>query len=777
MSTAEKILVVDDEPQVLVALEDLLGDDYVVLKTESPEDALQLMQQDPDIAVVMTDQRMPKMTGDELLSRVGDSSDARRILVTGFADLSAVIRAVNDGKIFAYVTKPWNSQDLRTKVGQAVDHFRLAKQLAHERRLLLDLMDNSPDGIYFKDHSLRFERVNRAWAHSLGVDEVSSLLGKRLDEVVAPFEDVSDVMTEEQRMLGDGKPAIDVVRRRLSAGRPAWISETKAPIRGGSGEVIGLVGIARDVTERIAAENALRKSEERYRNQSHVLNSILESMGEGLIVADSGGRFLLVNRQAEAVLGMSIQGHTSANWTLSFGIYQADRKTPLTPAEDPLVLAMQGRTTAEMQLFIRNAKVSGTDVAVSAAPLIGSDNRVAGGVMVLRDVTAQLRLEQQLTQSQKMEAIGRLAGGIAHDFSNLLAVIQGYGELLLQRLDEQDPNRGDMQEILEATYRAGTLTRQLLAFSRRRLVQPKVLDLNSVVENVEKMLRRVIGEDVQLTTQLDPQLGKVKADTAQIEQVLLNLTINARDAMAHGGTISVRTANVLFSPVESSDPATPHVLLAVRDTGSGMDDETQRQMFEPFFTTKEVGRGTGLGLSTVYGIVQQGNGSIVVDSEIGHGTELKIYLPRVDATNDDVQPERVSLPTGGVGTILLVEDDDAVRAVAARILTAQGYVVLETGDVAEARAWCKDPQRKIDLLLTDVVMPVLNGPQLAQELSAMRPDLRVLFMSGYAGGASVREGFLEGQEAFIEKPFSPSSLALKVREVLGLENGAAQASR
>jgi len=634
----QRILLVDDEPQVLLALEDLLADDFAVLKTASPEEALKLVANDRDIAVVLSDQRMPQMTGDELLARIDASSAAKRILVTAFADLSAVIRAVNNGQLFAYVTKPWNPNDLVLMVQKAADNFRLSQELSRERRLL---------------------------------------------------------------------------------------------------------------------------------------SSILHSLDEGIVAADREGNTLLFNPQAAKILGTRERQLNPRTWTRDFGVFTADRRQNLPLASDPLSRAVAGDKASEIEAWVKNGSVRGATVAMTGTPLVGDHNDVMGGVAVLRDVTRQRDLEAQLSQSQKMEAIGRLAGGVAHDFNNLLAVIQSYAELLREDSRDHEPRRDDLDEILAATRRAAALTKQLLAFSRSEPVQPTELCLSEVVTGIEKMLRRVIGEDIELCTEL-ASLGVVRADAGQLDQVILNLSINARDAMAGGGQLTISTQNVTFEK-DSGDPRVDippgeYVVLAVTDSGIGMDLATQRRIFEPFFTTKEVGQGTGLGLATVYGIVQQSGGHIRVYSELGHGTAFKLYFPRLDAvpTTPDPKPERPMISTGS-GTVLIVEDDSAVRQVAARVLRDRGYTVLEARRPSEARRICAGHGSTIDLLLTDVIMPECTGTELARELSQLYPRMRVVYMSGYPGGAASRLGALGHGSAYLEKPFSPLTLTEKIAGALSVD--------
>jgi signal transduction histidine kinase len=390
---------------------------------------------------------------------------------------------------------------------------------------------------------------------------------------------------------------------------------------------------------------------------------------------------------------------------------------------------------------------------------------------IIKDVTERKTLEMQLFQAQKMEAIGQLTGGIAHDFNNLLTIVNGYSEMLLQTLPASDPQRDNAVQIKEAGERAVLLTRQLLAFSRRQMLEPKVLELNAVVTNTEKMLTRMIGEDIQLVTALMPRLGRVKADPGQIEQVIVNLAVNARDAMPQGGKLTIETANVEldenFARRHVVVKPGQYVMLAASDTGCGMDAETQKRIFEPFFTTKERGKGTGLGLATVYGIVKQSGGSIWVYSEVGRGTTFKMYLPRVEEEPDAVLPGTVrAAPLKGTETILLVEDDTPLRKLTLAILRHGGYDVLSAASREEALQLCGRHQGPIHLMLTDVVMPGRSVREFVEQLASTRPAMKVLHMSGYTDDTVVRHGVMEQSVAFLQKPFTTHSLLRKVREVL-----------
>jgi two-component system, cell cycle sensor histidine kinase and response regulator CckA len=402
-----------------------------------------------------------------------------------------------------------------------------------------------------------------------------------------------------------------------------------------------------------------------------------------------------------------------------------------------------------------------------------------GTCILSLDITEKKRAElelarnqDQLRQAQKMEAIGRLAGGVAHDFNNMLSVILSYAGLSLQAMAEDDPVRGDIREIQRAGERAAELTRQLLTFSRQQVLRPTILDLNDSVAGIRKMLRRLIGEDIELRTVVSPSLGMIKADPGEVEQVLMNLAVNARDAMPDGGTITIETANVelddRYAREHFGTTPGPHVMLAVSDTGAGMDAETQSKIFEPFFTTKAAGKGTGLGLSTVFGIVQRSGGSIWVYSEIGKGTTFKVYFPRATAGWDRKGPAVAVAPPERNQTILVVEDNEPLRELVVNILTRDGYEVIESATPQDALVRAASHPDAIHLLLTDVMMPVLTGPQLAERMRRTRPEMRVLFMSGFTGEVALPLGVGRGI-AFVQKPITPTALTSAVRAALAQE--------
>ncbi len=404
----------------------------------------------------------------------------------------------------------------------------------------------------------------------------------------------------------------------------------------------------------------------------------------------------------------------------------------------------------------------------SVSPILDQTGNTMGFLAIQRDITEHQRLEQQFIQAQKMEAVGRLAAGVAHDFNNLLTIINGHSALMLRRLPSDNPSRESFAEIKDAGERAAGLTRQLLAFSRQQVRTSAVLDLNTVVSNSLKMLRRLIGEDIELTFNPAPNVSNVCSDPGQIEQVLMNLAVNSRDAMPEGGKLTIETSNFKvdegYTAAHYSIPPGSYVMLAVSDTGCGMDAATQAKIFDPFFTTKEPGKGTGLGLATVYGIVKQNGGYVWVYSELGQGTTFKIYLPAV--LGKEEATERHQDNAGGSETVLLVEDEAKVRSLARIMLESEGYTVLEAPGSTEALRMASQHKGAIHMLLTDVVMPVMSGRELAERLAKMHPQMKILYMSGYTDDTVLRHGVLESGVAFLQKPFAPEVLVRKVREVL-----------
>ncbi len=515
----------------------------------------------------------------------------------------------------------------------------------------------------------------------------------------------------------------------------------------------------RDTTAHEAAEAALLERE-------RVYEATFDEALIGLAQTSLEGRFLLVNRRLCDLLGYTPEELRALDF---MAISHADETAQDVDAKERLIAGTLDRHTREKRYRRKDGSFIWASLTVSLHRHVSGDPSYF--IATLEDITERKRAEEEARQLHKMEAIGRLAGGIAHDFNNLLTAIVGYADLALNQLGADDPVSRDIQEIRVAGQSAASLTRQLLAFSRKQMLQPEVLDLNVVVTRLSGLLRRLIAEHIRLEWKPQIALNRVRADPGQIEQVILNLALNARDAMPRGGTLSIETANVELDAAYAADhpgaTTGKHVMLAISDTGIGMDRAVQDHVFEPFYTTKEPGKGTGLGLATVYGIVKQSGGSIFVYSEPARGTTFKIFLPCSDLAAEVVpaQPHTARAFVGNE-TILLVEDQPEVRAVARAALTRHGYTVLEANQGEEALQIEQNHHERIHLLLTDVVMPAMSGRELAQRLLQRRPDVRVLYASGYTDDAILHHGVIESGVAFIQKPFSPTSLLRKVREVL-----------
>lgn len=614
-------------------------------------------------------------------------------------------------------------------------------------------MNSAINGMAILDSTGRYTYVNPAYAKMLGCPNPESLLGNSWSEM-SNLEDVTPVRTELRNSLKEqGKwfGPITLLHRDGTV-VPLEVAITLLPDG-------GTICVTRDITQRVSAQRARAEAESKYL-------MLIEQVAAIGYIAEIGirGSWLYVSPQIETILGYSSEEwlSDSSNWLRH------------VPAEDqPLVHAaeeqsMRGKPfQAEYRITRKDGKVIW--ISDNAVVVRGSDSHpVMEGLIV--DITDRKLLETQLQQSRRMEAVGRLAGGIAHDFNNLLTIIKGYGELALNRPGTPPEIAADVQQIGNAAERASNLVRQLLAFGRKQVLQPKSLDLNAIVLGMDKLLNRVMGADIQMTSTCSANIGTVKADPAQIEQVIMNLVVNARDAMPNGGRLRIETANVELDANYARDHVSvkpgPYVMLAVSDTGVGMDSETQAHIFEPFYTTKG-GRGTGLGLSTVYGIVKQSGGYIWVYSEPGAGTTFKVYLPlvggKVEATFV-ASPESADHQANE--TILLVEDEEAVRELARTILAEQGYSVIVAESAAHAERLAASRANEIQLLLTDVVMPGIGGRELARRITARNGRIQVLFMSGYTDNVIAQGGVLEAGVAFLQKPFTPRVLRQKVRQAL-----------
>ncbi|HEX2091857.1 MAG TPA: PAS domain S-box protein [Longimicrobiaceae bacterium] len=824
-----RILVVEDSATQAEALRTLLEEEgHDVAVARSAEEALERIAPDR-FDLVLSDIVMPGMNGWELCRRLKSEPGLRDIplvLLTSLTDPMDIVRGLECGAD-NYITKPYDPEHLLARVRRVLDNRRLrsgtrtsmgvnisflgttftitsekeqildlllssiedvvrtnralqesqrelaevhaqlevyASEKAHEAEVSTEmyrtLMQNAGDAIFVLDREGRIREGNAPAARLLGIP-AREMEDRFLDDFVVD-EEREEFRARLEELSEDRILDASEWRLRCSGG-PVIHCEVSASMTRIDGDGLMLV-IVRDITERKQAEEALRDTNQR-------LQALVSGSPLAILTTDLALKVTSWNPAAEEIFGFSEEEVVG-------------QRLPIVPE----ALADESRWVVERifagegctNLETRRQRKDGTlvDVSLSTAPLRSADGRIMGILALLADISehkraeqALLQSEEQLRQAQKMEAVGRLAGGIAHDFNNMLTAIKGYTEMLMIDLADH-PAQEDLAEIRKSTDRATSLTRQLLAFSRKQVLQPEVLDLNAVITNTENLLHRLIGEDVELEVRTSPSLGRVRTDRGQIEQVLMNLVVNARDAMPRGGRITIETRNVEaraeeVPPGETADPG-PHVLLSVSDTGTGMDEETLSHVFEPFFTTKLPGKGTGLGLATVYGIVRQSGGFIRVESAPGAGTTFRIYLPHArGAEAEEGVQHAPSLPERtGSETVLLVVGEAAVRALARKILEKQGYRVLEAGEGEEALRVVEGHPGPIHLLITDMVLPRMSGREIAERIRRTSPEVRVLYMSGYRGGIGAHPEVPGGGTELLEKPFTAGDLVRRVQEVL-----------
>ena len=642
----------------------------------------------------------------------------------------------------------------RDAAGRVIGVIGVAKDITERKgadatiQRLLTAVEQSPAAVVITDVAGQIEYVNRKFSEITGYAP-SEVLGRNprfLQSGLTPPERYRELWAT----VLSGSVWRGEIQNRRKDGALYWNRATISPVKGAEGSVTHFVAIQEDVTEQKRAAVALLESETRYR-------AIADATFDGILLSRNG-TILDANRGITEIFGFQrddLVGRTMDQFVAPESRDEVQRLFGATiEGVFEVVGLRKDGSKVRLECIVRNSTHEGAPARLTA----------------LRDVSQRRLLEDQLRQSQKMEAVGRLAGGVAHDFNNLLTVITSYSQLVMEDMGAADPRRADLAEVQKAATGAATLTRQLLAFSRQQVLEPRVIALDEVVAGAGKMLKRLIGEDIELVTALAPDLGAVKADPGQIEQVVMNLAVNARDAMPDGGMLTIETVNqelgTEYTEQHRLVPPGSYVLLSVSDTGTGMDEATQARLFEPFFTTKEKGKGTGLGLATVYGIVKQSGGFIWVYSELGAGTTFKVYLPRVDEAVAAPPAPASPQSLNGTETILLAEDAAPVRSVAREVLRRHGYRVLTAADGRTALELADTHVGPIDLLITDVIMPEMSGRQLADRLVERLTKLKVLFVSGYTDDAIVRHGILEPGIAFLQKPFSPESLARKVREVL-----------
>ncbi len=623
----------------------------------------------------------------------------------------------------------------------------------------------SPAIAYMKSPDGRYVFGNEAWARQFNT--LPPVVIGKTDAELWPAKTAAQFRESDLRVLQGGRP-IEVTQMGEGVdGTAHWWSTLKFPVETPTTPLVG--GITIDVTPRMRAELALRASEDRYR-------SLVELAGSVIVVVGADARIIEWNLAAEAFFGVA-RGVAIGRDYLVICIPEVQRDQ--VRADFDRIL--EGESVHERETYVPSPDGTRRSFLWNATRLRDAEGQGVSILIIGQDISELRRLETQLLLSQRMEGIGRLAGGIAHDFNNLLTAILGHAEMARTDAAPGDPALGNIAEITRAAQRAADLTRQLLAFARRQIIEPRIVDLNQLVLNVDRMLRRLLGEDVELVTVPQPDLWRVRIDPGQFEQVLVNLAVNARDAMPAGGRLMVETSNVVLDAEFARNHTTvqpgAHVLLAVSDTGVGMDPDVQAHIFEPFFTTKEVGKGTGLGLATCYGIVKQNRGSIWVHSEKGHGTMFRIYMPCAEAVEEPREPieSETSVVVQGNETVLLVEDEIVVRDLAADALRRQGYQVVTAASGPEAMDLVQQAVRPFDVLVTDIVMPQMSGQQLADMLVLRQPTLKVLFISGYSDLPRKHDGMMRPGMALLTKPFTPGQLVQRVRALLDLNPGPWQA--
>jgi len=751
-----RVLLVEDNPGDARLIVEMLRDvsDQFDLESVGQLDAALEALGRAAVDVVLLDLGLPDCQGLETFERTRQGAGSEPIIViSGLDDEAVALEAVRSGAQDYLVKGRIEGQGLARVIRHAIERQRAEVKL----RWLTLAVDQSPASVFITDPRGTIEYVNEKFVEITGYSAAEAI-GKTpriLKSGLTP----PDYYKKLWATILAGNTWHSEIQNRRKNGDLYWDSVVVSPIRNARGEVVHFLAVQEDITQRKENEQTIRASEERLRTLFETVNLIVLGL-------DASGRVNYVNPYF-----LQLTGHTREE---AFGSDYFEQFLPKSQAER-LREAFRELKASDAHAHYQNPIVTkaGEERMISWHNIVVRDSqgRPTGTLSIGEDITEHQRLETQFRQAQKMEAVGRLAGGVAHDFNNLLTAIFGYSDLLAEDLPPDHPGRADLAEIRTAASRASALTRQLLAFSRQQVLQPIVLNLNDVVENIEKMLHRLLGEDVELEAHLAKDLGNVRADAGQIEQVIMNLAVNARDAMPTGGKLTVETANIELDAeyADQHQPVIPgsYVMLAVSDTGTGMDEAVKAKIFEPFFTTKEAGKGTGLGLATVYGIVKQSGGYVWLYSEPGQGAAFKIYLPRVDAPRDaPVLSPALSGTIAGTETVLLAEDDPLLLPLARELLTKLGYRVLQARDAAEARTIARAHEGEIHLLVSDVVMPGGGGFQLAQELHKERPTMRVLYMSGYTDEAVVRHGLLERGLNYLQKPFTPAVLARRVRDVL-----------
>ncbi len=766
---ATKILVVEDENIVAKDIQNTLKAlGYTVTAVvASGEEAIQKAGETQPDLVLMDIMLKGYQDGVEAARQIFARFNIPVVYLTAYTDETTLQRA-KITEPYGYILKPFEERELHIAIEMAIYKHKMAKKLKEREHWLATILRSINDAVIVTDDKSLITFMNPV-AETLTGWKLKDALGTNLAEVFKIVSPENRTAAQPASRNGD---AANYSLLIASDGREIPIDDSAAPIRDENGNLTGAVLVFRDISSRQQAEAELHRrfvqlqhSEERYR-------ALYDDNPAMYFTVDISGKILSVNQFGADQLGYKVEELVGQSVLEVF--YEEDKST----AQQNLAAWLQNpEQIAPCEL--RKVRKDGTLLWVKELPRVVRDSDGRQVVLIVcEDITKSKEMEEalrqreeQLRQAHKMEAIGRLAGGVAHDFNNMLTAIIGTAEMTMLELNRDHPVRKELKGIKQTADRAANLARQLLTFARRQIIAPSLLNLNDVLLNLDKLLHRLAGEGVELAISTAPDLGFVKVDSGQIEQMIINLAINARDTMPHGGKLTIETANVTLDEAHARQhpEVAPgeYVMLLVRDTGAGMTEEVKKHLFEPFFSAEDTGKGTGLGLATAYGVVKQNHGHILVDSAPGQGTAFRIYLPRLADAGIVPEYDQSHVPSPGTETVLLVEDEPGVREVAARLLRERGYHVLvaANGDeaVQMAKAHAKD---KIHLLITDVVMPRLSGKMVADQLKALQPDMKVLFISGYADNTIIRPGNEDTSLAFLQKPFSPALLAHKIREML-----------
>jgi len=794
-----RVLLVDDKGENRYLLRALLGGHgFDVDEAGSGDEALARARSEPP-DVVVSDLLMPGMDGYTLLRHWKADTGLKRIPFVVFTatytdpadeqlalDLGADafllkpmdpapflerLRAVLDQAVLEGQTEPrkpdaapqvlleeYNAVLVRKLEEKLIQLEDANQKLVTSEARLRAILDGEPECVKVVARDGTLVEMNPAGLAMIEADSFAQVEGcSILPLVVEEHRDAFRAFLEQGLHGETGTLEFEIVGLR---GTRRWLETHGTPLRAPSGEITGILNITRDVTRPKQRETELRELRDR-------LQRAVSAGNVGLWDWDLRTNKVYFSPEWKSQIGYADDeiGDDFDEWQSRVHPDDLERVLATTRA-----FIDGDERSHEVEFRFRHKNGSHRRILARSSLLRDADGTPLRMLGTHVDISDYFELQAQFLQAQKMESVGQLAGGIAHDFNNLLTVIRGTVDLALPDLPEADPLRADLEQIQQATKRAATLTRQLLAFSRRQVLQPTVLNLGTVISDMEPMLRPLLSENIELASSVGVGLGNVRADVGQIEQAILNLVINARDAMPEGGTLTLEAENVVLDESYAREHPTvrpgPHVMLAIRDTGAGMDEATRQRIFEPFFTTKARGQGTGLGLSSTYGIIKQSGGSIWVYSEPGRGTTFRVYLPRVDDAAAVPRPGPDPVVVGGDETVLVVEDDEALRRLAARVLSEVGYTVLTAGDAEEALLRAEAHEGPLHLLLTDVVMPGPSGPELALQILANRPKTKVLYTSGYTGDPVVGDAIRDGFAAFIAKPYSPTELAREVRRAL-----------